>query len=168
MPTASAVERLHRDAKAVVLLVQQAVAADDGTLDHDVVRRRRIEPELLLVASHPHVLRVEHECADAARPRGALVGAREDQERPRVTSIRDPLLCARDAPAVALRVGARAQGARVGAGFRLGERERAQLVAARERRDEARALLVGAEGEERQRHRARVHGHGHPHAGVRP
>src|SRR5581483_5367097 len=45
----AAVERLHRDPEALVLLAQEAVAADDGALDRDVVRRRRVQPELLLV-----------------------------------------------------------------------------------------------------------------------
>ena len=49
---------------------------------------------------------------------------------------------------------------------RLGQREAADPLAARERRHEARALLVGAELEERQRARGRVHGDRHADAGV--
>ena len=52
-------------------------------------------------------------------------------------------------------------------GLGLGERERADLLAARERRHEALALLLGAEREDRQRARARVHGDRHADAGVR-
>ena len=61
---------------------------------------------------------------------------------------------------------ARPQRARVGARLGLGQRERADQLAARERRHEAGALLVGAEGEDRERDGARVHGHRHPDAGV--
>ena len=39
-PDPAAVERRHRDAEALVLLVQQAVALDVRALDDDVVRRR--------------------------------------------------------------------------------------------------------------------------------
>ena len=48
------------------------------------------------------------------------------------------------------------------------ERECAELLAACERRDEARALLLGPEREDRQRRRTRVHGDRHAHAGVGP
>ena len=41
-----------------------------------------------------------------------------------------------------------------------------EVLAARERRNEASALLVGPERENRQRDRARVHRDRHPHAGV--
>ena len=41
------------------------------------------------------------------------------------------------------------------------------MLAARQRRDEAGALLVGAEREDRQRRRARVHGDGDSDAGIR-
>ena len=52
----------------------------------------------------------------------------------------------------------RAQRAGVGSRLGLGERERADQLAARERRHEARALLLGAEAEQRQRDGARVDG----------
>ena len=58
-------------------------------------------------------------------------------------------------PAVAL--GLRDERAGVRARARLGQRERADRLAARERRHEARALLVGAEREQRQRAGGRVH-----------
>ena len=104
---------------------------------------------------------------DAARAGDLRIRPREEEERARVPPVRDPLLRAGDAPAVAFRVGARAQRARVRSGLGLGERERAEMLAARERRHEARPLLVGAEREERQRHRTRVHGDRHADAGVR-
>ena len=49
----------------------------------------------------------------------------------------------------------------------LGECECAELLTPGERRHEARALLVGAEGEDRQGRRARVHGDGHADPGIR-
>ena len=165
-PDAAAVERLHRDAEALALLVQQPVAADERALDHDVVRHRRVEAELLLVARDAHVLGVEDERADAARARRLRVGAREEQERAGVAAVRDPLLRAGDPPAVAVGLGARPQRAGVGAGLGLGQRERAEMLAARERRHEARPLLLRPEGEQRQRRRARVHRDGDADARV--
>ena len=84
-----------------------------------------------------------------------------------MAAVRDPLLRAGDRPAVAVGVGPRAQRARVGAGLGLGQREGADLLAARERRHEALALLLGAEREDRQRAGARVHGDGDADAGIR-
>ena len=153
--------------EALVLLVQEAVALDVRALDDDVVRHRRVEAELLLVARHAHVVGVEDERGDAARARRRLVRAREEQERAGVRAVRDPLLRAGDRPAVAVRLRARAQRAGVGAGLGFRQRERADELAARERRHEARLLLVGAEREDRQRRGARVHGDGDADAGVR-
>src|SRR5581483_342022 len=147
----------HGDAEAVALLVEQPVAADERVLDDDVVRGRGVEAELLLVTRDAHVLGVEHERAHAARAGRAPVGAREEEERARMARVRDPLLRAGDAPAVAVRLGARPQSPRVRARLGLGERERTEVLAACERRHEARLLLVGAEREQRQRGRARVH-----------
>ena len=58
-----------------------------------------------------------------------------------------------------VRRGARPQRARIRSGFGLGEREGAEHLPAGQRRHEARALLVGAEVEDRKRDGARVHGH---------
>ena len=91
----------------------------------------------------------------ASPPR--LVGAREEQERAGERAVGDPLLRAGDVPAVRRPLGLRDQRARVGARAGLGQRERADRLAARERRHEARALLLGAEGEQRQRAGGRVH-----------
>ena len=157
-PDPAAVERRHRDREALALLVQKPVAGRPGALDHEIDGRRRVEAELLLLARHPHVLGVEEERRDAARSLDLGLAAGEDEERAGVAAVRDPLLRARDRPAVAVRVGARSERAGVGAGPRLGEREGADRLAARERRHEALALLVGAEGEDRQRAGARVHG----------
>ncbi len=85
------------------------------------------------------------------------VGAREDEERPGVAPVRDPLLRARDAPAVAFRYGARRERACVRARLGLGERECAEVLAAREGRHEARLLLLRPEVQQRQRDRACVH-----------
>ena len=40
---AAAVERVHRDVEALALLVEKPVAADERSLDHEVVRHRRVE-----------------------------------------------------------------------------------------------------------------------------
>ena len=56
------------------------------------------------------------------------------------------------------RVGGRAQCAGVGSRLGLGQREGADQLAARQRRHEARPLLLGPEAEQRQGHGARVHG----------
>ena len=64
-------------------------------------------------------------------------------------------------------LGARLQRARVGACLGLGERERAEMLAARERRDEARLLLRRSEVEQRERDGARVHRDGDADARVR-
>ena len=69
---------------------------------------------------------------------------------PREAAVRDPLLGAGDRPAVPVCDGGRAQRAGIRAGLGLGQREGADRLAARERRDEPAALLVGAEGEDRQ------------------
>src|SRR5205085_2693672 len=82
--------------------------------------------------------------------------------------VRDPLLRARDAPAVAVLARGRAQRAGVRAGLGLGQRERAEGLAAGERGHEAAPLLVGAEAEDRQRDRARVHRDGDADTRVRP
>ena len=141
----AAVERGHRDGEALALVVQQAVAVDVRVLDRDRVRRRRVEAELLLAAGDADVVGVEDEGRDAARARRVRVGAREEEERPGVLGRRDELLRAGDAPAVTVPRRRRAQRAGVGAGLGLGQCERADQLAARERRDEARALFVGAE-----------------------
>ena len=96
------------------------------------------------------------------------VGAGEEEEGAGARAVRDPLLRAGDTPAVAVRLGGRAQRAGVGAGVGLGERERAELLAPRERRHEACLLLLGSEREDRKRRRARVHGDRHADARVRP
>ena len=72
-----------------------------------------------------------------------------------------------DAPAVSVRHRGRPQRPGVGARARLGERERADLLAARERRHEPLALLLRAEREDRQRAGARVHRHRDADARVR-
>jgi hypothetical protein len=151
-----------------VLVAEQPVAADLDALDDDVVGDRRVEPQLLLVPRDAYVPGVEHEGGDAARAGLLGIGAGEEQEGPRIAGVRDPLLRTGYAPAVARRVRTRTQRPGVRPRLGLGEGEGADQLAARERRHPARALLLGAEGEDRQRGRARVHGDRHPHSGVRP
>ncbi len=114
------------------------------------------------------MLGVEDERGDAARPGRVGVGTGEQDERARVATVRDPLLRAGDAPAVPVRLRARAQGAGVGAGLRLREGERADRLPSRERRHEARPLLVAAEAQDRERRGARVHRDRDADARVRP
>ena len=91
----AAVERRHRDGEALVLLVQEAVALDVRALDDDVVRRRRVETELLLVARHANVIGVEDEGGHASRAVGRFVGAGEEKKGAGVAAVRDPLLARR-------------------------------------------------------------------------
>ena len=145
---------------------EQPVPPDLGALDHDVVRHGGIEAELLLLSRDSHMVGVEDEGRDALGPRRVGVGAGEEQERRGVLAVRDPLLGAGDRPAVAVLLGLRAKRAGIGAGFGLGQREGADALATRERRDEARPLLVGAESEDRERASARVHRDRDANAGV--
>ena len=78
-PDAPAVERRHRDAEAATLLVQQPIALDVRVLDREIRGRRRVEPELLLLARHAHVRCVEDEAGDASRACGARVRAGEER-----------------------------------------------------------------------------------------
>ncbi len=110
---APAVERSHRHPETTVLVVKQPVSTDPRALDDDVARHGGVEPELFLVTGHAHVFRVEDERAHAARPGDLGIGAREQDERPRVASVRDPLLRAGDRPAVSCRFRSRLERARV-------------------------------------------------------
>ena len=136
--------------------MQEPVAFDDHAVDDDVVGDRRVESELFLVPCHADVIAVENESAHPPGARRLGVGAREQKNRPGVARVRDPLFRPGDAPAIAIRLGAGPErtGIRTCLGF--GQRERAQVLPPRERRDETRALFVRAEGEDRQGRRARV------------
>ena len=116
-------QRRHGHPEALVFLVQQPIPRDLSTLDDDVVRHRRIEAELLLVTGDTHVLLIEHERADPARARGLGISAREQQERPGMPAVRDPLFRTSDRPAVPGRLGLRPEGAGIRAGLRLRQRE---------------------------------------------
>jgi hypothetical protein len=157
-PDPAAVERRHRDREALALLVQEPVSVH-VRIDPQLGGRRRVQSELLLLARHLHVLAVEDERRDAARALRLGVGAGEEDQRARLRAGRDELLRTREAPAVPVCDRCRAQRPRVGARSRLGQRERADLLAARQRRHEPLPLLLGAEGEDRQRAGTRVHGH---------
>src|SRR5207253_497681 len=107
-----------------------------------------VETELLLLPRDRHVLAVDQEGGDAGGTRRRRVGAREEEDRAPEGTVRDPLLRARDRPAVAVGCCGRAQRARVRSRLRLGQRERADQLTAGERRHEPRLLLVGAERED--------------------
>ena len=135
-------------------------------IDGDVVRHRRVQPELLLGARDRDLVRVDDERRHAAGAPRLGIRAREQQHGAAERGVRDPLLRAAHAPPVTVRVRTRDERAGVGARARLGEREAADALAARERRHEPRALLVGAELEQRQRARRRVDRDGDADAGV--
>ena len=157
----AAVERRHRHREALPFLVQKPVGVDVGAVEPQVGRRGRVDPELLLLPRDLDVLRVEDERRDTACALGRGVGASEEQEGRGVAAVRAPLLRAGEPPAVAVGHGRRPERPRVGARARLGERERADRLAAGERRHEAGLLLVRPEGHDREGRRARVDGHGH-------
>ena len=137
------VEGPHGDAETAVLLVEQPVSTDPRALDDDVVRRGRVEAELLLVPGHTHVFRVEDERAHTPGPCDLGIGACKQDERPRVPAVRNPLLRPGDRPAVTGGFGLRAERAGVGTGLGFGECERTQLLAACQGRHETGLLLVG-------------------------
>jgi hypothetical protein len=95
-----------------------------------------------------------------------LIRPREEQERAGVPSVGDPLLRACDPPAAVEWFGLRPQGSRVRAGLRLSQRERAEMLAARQRGHEPRLLLVGAVREDGQCRGTRVDGDGHTDSGI--
>ena len=164
-PDPATVERGHRDVEALPLLVQQPVGVDVD-IDGDRVGGRGVEPELLLATGDADVVGVEDEGRDAAGAGRVRIGAREEQERAGVLPRRDELLCAGDSPAAVLARRRGSQGAGIGSRLGLGQRERADELAARERRHEARTLLLGPEAQERQGDRARVDGNGDADAGI--
>jgi len=147
--------------------VQQPVGADDRTVDLEVARHRRVQAELLLVSRDADLVGVEDERTHAAGAGRLEVGAREDEEGAGVAAVRDPLFRAGDPPALAVGLCTGAKRPRVRAGLRLGQGEGAEMLAARERRDEARALLVRAEREQREGDCACVHRDGDADAGIR-
>ena len=96
---------------------------------------------------------------DALGARCLGVGLREDHVVVGHAEVGDPVLLAVDHPLVAVALGAGAHAAGVGAGGGLGERERAGPLAAREPRQDALLLLVGAEELDRQRAELLHHQH---------
>ena len=161
----AAVERRHRKTEPVTLLSDQPVFIDDR-VESDVVRHRRVEPELLLGASDLDVTAVDDERGHAARRLRRRVGAREQQDRAAERRVRDPLLRSAHVPAALDPFGARGHRTRVRSGPGLRQREAPDPIAASERRHEPRDLLLGAELKNRQRARRRVDGDRHPDARV--
>src|SRR6266516_358521 len=112
-------------------------SAYDRALDDDVVRDQGVQSERILIPGHPDVIAVEDEGADTAGHRRLGIGPSEQEKGARVARVRDPLLRARDAPAAARRLGAGPERAGIGTSLGLGQRERSEVLAARERWDEA-------------------------------
>ena len=145
-PDPAAVERRHRDREALALLVQQPVAADAApsttmSLVADELRpsfsSSRVTRTCVGVEDEGARRRARRACRDrCARRAGTCRRSRAVVINCFAPVIRQP------SP---FGVGRGAQRAGVRARLRLGQRERADLLAARERRHEARPLLVGAE-----------------------
>ena len=124
--------------------------------------RSAVEEEFSPIFSSSRVTRSPRRRAARGTPR-PLVLAGEDEERRREGAVGDPLLGAGDPVVASTRVRiAPASEPRA----RLGQRERGELLARRQRRHEALDLLLGAVVEDRQRARAGVHGDGHADARV--
>ena len=104
------------------------------------------------------------EGAHAAGARAAR--AREHDHGIGEAAVRDPGLRAVQQPVVAVALGAHAEAGGVAAGVGLGERVAAELLAARERRQQPRLLLGGAVALDRCDRQARVHRDGDREAGV--
>ena len=104
------------------------------------------------------------ERAHAAGARAAR--AREHDHRVGEAAVRDPGLGAVQQPVVAVALGARADAGGVAAGVGLGQRVAAELLAARERRQQARLLLGRAVALDRRHGQPGVHGDGDREAGV--
>ena len=154
-PDPAAVERAQRDAHAAAGLAQ---ALARGVLEREVGGRGGVQAHLLLLACDAEAVG-----AGADEEGGGLVAfARKDDERRGEGAVRDPLLGARDAVVH----GARAHRPRVGARAGLGQRERGQLLPARQHGDVLGDLRLAAVVEDRQRARAGVDGDRHADACV--
>ena len=132
----------ERDPHAVAGLAE---ALGGRVLEREVGRGARVEPHLLLLAGHAEALGAG---ADEEGGR-AVVLLGEDEEDAREGAVGDPLLGAGDAVVA----DARAHRAGVTARAGFGQRERGELLARGERRDDLFDLLVGAVVEDRQRAR---------------
>src|SRR4051794_37149137 len=152
----AAVERRERDPHAAPLRAERLAGR---LVEGEVGGRRGVEAELLLLARDAEAVRA---AADGVR-RDLAVALGEDVEDVRVRAVGDPLLGA-GYPVLGVR--AREHRAGVAAAARLGQRERGDLVALRERRHEALDLLGRAVVEDGQRAGAGVDGEGDADARV--
>ncbi|MNF90364.1 hypothetical protein D3C84_729240 [compost metagenome] len=148
------------DAVTVTLLAQALGDRYAQVLEGDLAGVRGMLAELVLDAHHLVAGAVgrHDEGADAALA-GRRIGDGEDDHRAGVLAGGDELLGAVEHVAVAVATGAGAQVAGVGAGLRLGEGEGADLLAARQRDEEAALLLVVAEAQDRHAAHRVVHAH---------
>src|SRR5712691_7367370 len=139
-------EEVHRDGEAAAFLTEQPAGGDPRAVENDRARVGGAEPELVLLAPrlHARVPALEQEGGD--RP----VELREDDRELRDAAVRDVALLPLEHVAVAVAARGRADRGEVGAGLRLGERDRREAAAlVGEPRQIALALLLGAEPEKR-------------------
>lgn len=149
MPKPAGVQRGQRDLEALPLLADQPVPVHPDAVEVDLGGGRAAHTHLVLrrrgrqagaVAGH-------QQAADPARPVHAGAGHRAVEVG--VPAVGDPRLGAVHHVALAVQVGPGAQRGGVGAGLRLGEAVRAELLAAQHAGQPALALRVGAEGGQR-------------------
>ncbi|MCY1332786.1 hypothetical protein D9M69_184870 [compost metagenome] len=126
---AAVVQHLHRGAEAAAFRPQPVGGRDEAVQRH-LVRRRAADAHQFLGGRdlHAGAVPVHHEGADAARA-GRGIGLGVDDDKVGCIGVGDEMLDAAQAVAVAFRRGARGHVGGVGAGARLGQRERAQLAA---------------------------------------
>src|SRR6185503_15807360 len=161
---ATAIEPRERELKALADLAEHRIRADTCLVENDRARVRCAQAHLALGFSDHEAGRVarDDEGGDAlvGRCRSVpLTHPREHDEERRVARAGDELLASGESPAVAVADRGRRERRRVAAGTRLGERERAEPLAAHEPRQPAAALVGSAVAHDRTRDDARVHGY---------
>src|SRR5829696_6251549 len=159
---AAAVERCEGDRHPTPLLAEEAVNFQPDSVEDEIHRRARVQAELFGLAARLEPFRATSD----EETRDSGLGAGENQDRARVTAVRRPLLPAGEAPAVPVGPRASAERSRVRACLRLGQRERAERLTARQRWHEALSLLLGPELDDRERRGTRMNRHRYPHPRV--
>ena len=146
---AARVQHAHRDLESLALGPEPLVEGHLHVLERQRHGVRAAQAHLVLCLADHEARRsaLEDERGEAAAAR-RLVGAREDQVDARLLAVRHPVLASSQYVVLFRPRGGCLDRARVRAGAGLGERERGEL-ARDQPRQEAPALLVGAEAEHR-------------------
>src|SRR5262245_48157962 len=144
-PGPRAVEDPPRDLEALALLAQQVVRRDAHVVEEDLAGRRALDAHLRLDAPdlEPGRVGFDDEGGDS-RVAGLGIGLREDDVQARDAGVRDEALAAVQDVRVAVEPRLAAHGGRVGARAGLGQRVGREPLPAREVRQEALLLLIGA------------------------